>query len=335
MGGNGQHLRRDGSHARAVDGPPVSIKRTLHPDQHRHERRISTGLYFQPQPVHHGTPAAPFTNAENESNAYFRSLAQKAGTTWQKSDYQTDQILNHEAKRRLLAQPGQVVRKTVIGVFTFWYELTSFRDSLLTLVLAIGTWALALVGWRRARREGLPSWLLLLPILYLNIWNGPAARPRPVFGADPAGAIGAFGVRRRYAPGPPSSLSCLSLHWTSVGSGRSSSTLTARSTRQGPFRRAMARRLIVAHVLRPASGLRTMRTIAAYRGPRSSCGLHLPRATWRRHSSSFGRRSHRASTVMSSRSTYNAGSSRPRLTSSSASRSPVLAISSHRCGHGA
>jgi 4-amino-4-deoxy-L-arabinose transferase-like glycosyltransferase len=111
----------------------------------------------------------PYTDAENESNAYFRTLALNAGTTWQKSDYQTDQILNREAKRRLLAQPGQVVRKTVIGLFTFWYELTGLKNSLLALVLAIGAWALALVGWRRARREGLPSWLLLVPVLYLNI----------------------------------------------------------------------------------------------------------------------------------------------------------------------
>jgi phosphoglycolate phosphatase/putative hydrolase of the HAD superfamily len=36
--------------------------------------------------------------------------------------------------------------------------------------------------------------------------------------------------------------------------------------RQGPLRRAMALRLLRAHVFRPATGLRTIRTIAAYRG---------------------------------------------------------------------
>jgi hypothetical protein len=111
----------------------------------------------------------PYTDAENESNAYFRSLARAAGTVWQRNDYETDKILNREAKRRLLAQPGQVARKTAIGMFTFWYELTSFKNSLLALVLAIGAWALALVGWRRAHREGRPSWILWVPILYLNI----------------------------------------------------------------------------------------------------------------------------------------------------------------------
>jgi hypothetical protein len=111
----------------------------------------------------------PYTDAENESNAYFQALARAEGTVWQKNDYQTDQILNREAKRRLLAEPAQVARKSFVGLFTFWYQLTSLKNSLLALVLAIGAWALALVGWRRARRERRPSWLLLLPVIYLNV----------------------------------------------------------------------------------------------------------------------------------------------------------------------
>ena len=39
----------------------------------------------------------------------------------------------------------------------------------MAFVLAVGAWALALIGWRRARRERRPAWLLLLPVLYLNI----------------------------------------------------------------------------------------------------------------------------------------------------------------------
>jgi 4-amino-4-deoxy-L-arabinose transferase-like glycosyltransferase len=111
----------------------------------------------------------PFTDAEQESNAYFESLAKKAGTVWQKNDWQTDQILNREAKRRALADPAGVVRKSVIGLFTFWYELTSFRNSVLALALAVGAWVLAWIGWRRAAREGRPSWLLLAPVIYLNV----------------------------------------------------------------------------------------------------------------------------------------------------------------------
>lgn len=110
----------------------------------------------------------PYTDAENASNAYFRRLAEDAGTVWERDDYETDQILNKEAKRRLIHEPGAVVRKSIIGVFTFWYQLTSLKNSALALVLAVISWALALVGWRRSRRDGKPAWLVLLPVLYLN-----------------------------------------------------------------------------------------------------------------------------------------------------------------------
>jgi 4-amino-4-deoxy-L-arabinose transferase-like glycosyltransferase len=111
----------------------------------------------------------PYTDAENASNAYFRSLAAAKGTEWQKDDYETDQILNEEAKRRLIHEPGAVLRKTVIGIFTFWYQMTSLTNSLLAAIVAGISWILAFIGWRRARREHKPSWLILLPILYLNL----------------------------------------------------------------------------------------------------------------------------------------------------------------------
>ncbi len=111
----------------------------------------------------------PYTDAENASNAYFRSLAAAEGTVWGRDDYETDQILNKEAKRRLFAEPAEVVRKSVIGAFTFWYQLTSLKNSALALVLATVAWYFAIIGWRRCRRERRPAWLLTLPILYLNI----------------------------------------------------------------------------------------------------------------------------------------------------------------------
>jgi 4-amino-4-deoxy-L-arabinose transferase-like glycosyltransferase len=111
----------------------------------------------------------PYTDAENASNAYFRSLAQAEGTVWGRDDYETDQILNAEAKRRLIHEPGAVARKTAIGLFTFWYQMTSLTNSMLAGVLAAASWLLAFVGWRRARREHRPAWLLLLPVLYLNV----------------------------------------------------------------------------------------------------------------------------------------------------------------------
>jgi 4-amino-4-deoxy-L-arabinose transferase-like glycosyltransferase len=111
----------------------------------------------------------PYTDAENESNAYFRRLASEAGTVWERDDYETDQILNEEAKRVLREEPGSVVRKTAVGLFSFWYQLTSAKNSLLVLVCAAGAWAFAIIGWRRARREERLVWPLLLPVFYLNI----------------------------------------------------------------------------------------------------------------------------------------------------------------------
>ena len=111
----------------------------------------------------------PYTDAENESVAYFRALAAAKGTEWEKDDYETDQILNAEAKRRLVHEPLGVARKTVVGLFTFWYQLTSLKNSLVALVLALGAWFFAVIGWQRARRQHRPAWLLFLPVLYLNI----------------------------------------------------------------------------------------------------------------------------------------------------------------------
>jgi hypothetical protein len=111
----------------------------------------------------------PYTDAENASNELFQSLCRRAGTEWQKEDYETDQILNRAAKERLRSEPAQFVRKFAVGLFTFWYELTSLANSLLVGLLAAAALALGFVGWRRARREGRPAWLLLLPVLYLNL----------------------------------------------------------------------------------------------------------------------------------------------------------------------
>jgi 4-amino-4-deoxy-L-arabinose transferase-like glycosyltransferase len=115
----------------------------------------------------------PYTDAENASNAYFRRLAADAGTVWEADDFETDQILNKEAKRRLIHEPGAVARKTVVGLFTFWYQLTSFKNSVLALTLAVGGWILALIGWRRARSEGISTWVVFTGILYLNLVLAP------------------------------------------------------------------------------------------------------------------------------------------------------------------
>jgi 4-amino-4-deoxy-L-arabinose transferase-like glycosyltransferase len=111
----------------------------------------------------------PYVDAENQTNAYFRELCAQAGTEWEKNDWETDQILNREMKRRLFAEPGLMVRRFFVGIFTFWYEMTSLPNSLLAGGLALVAWVFALFGLRRAHAEKKPAWLLLLPVLYFNL----------------------------------------------------------------------------------------------------------------------------------------------------------------------
>jgi 4-amino-4-deoxy-L-arabinose transferase-like glycosyltransferase len=111
----------------------------------------------------------PYTDAENESNALFRTLSRNAGIEWEKDDYETEQMLARAARAKLLAEPGAFVRKFAVGLFSFWYEMTGPTNSLLTGLLALGVWVFALVGASRGWREGRPVWLVLLPPLHLNI----------------------------------------------------------------------------------------------------------------------------------------------------------------------
>ena len=117
----------------------------------------------------------PYTDGENESNAMFREICAAEGAVWEQDDYQTDKILNRAAKARLLASPAAFVRKTFVGLFTFWYEMTSLKTSLAAAAMAIAAWACAAFGlWRsRMPNERQPVWILLLPILYFNLFLAP------------------------------------------------------------------------------------------------------------------------------------------------------------------
>ena len=112
----------------------------------------------------------PYIDAENESNRLFRRIAKENGTTWELDEVQDDVNNSKVMKRMIIEHPLDTVRKVVVGLFTFWYEMTSLKNSLVPFTLAIGNWALAFVGLKRARAEGRPSWLLLLPILSLNVF---------------------------------------------------------------------------------------------------------------------------------------------------------------------
>src|SRR6185503_15958921 len=79
-------------------------------------------------------------------------------------------ILGKEMKRKLKAEPGAAIKKGFIGIFTFWYEMTSLKTSLAAGVMALGAWILAAFGMARARQEKRAQWLLFAPVLYLNFF---------------------------------------------------------------------------------------------------------------------------------------------------------------------
>jgi 4-amino-4-deoxy-L-arabinose transferase-like glycosyltransferase len=112
----------------------------------------------------------PYTDAENEVNAWFQKIAADNGVVWS-ADEVVDEANNKRVMMQMIrTQPLDTVRKVVVGLFTFWYEMTSLKNSLVPAFLAIVAWAFAFVGLKRARREGRPSWLIWLPIVLMNVF---------------------------------------------------------------------------------------------------------------------------------------------------------------------
>ena len=114
--------------------------------------------------------ASVYVDAENEVNNWFRKIARDAGTEWDKDEVVDEENNARVAKHLIMTQPLDTARKIFVGLFTFWYEMTSLRNSLIPGSLALIGGALAIVGLRRANREGRPSWLIWLPIVVMNVF---------------------------------------------------------------------------------------------------------------------------------------------------------------------
>jgi 4-amino-4-deoxy-L-arabinose transferase-like glycosyltransferase len=112
----------------------------------------------------------PYTDAENESNNWFRQIARDAGTQWEQDEVVDEANNARVAKTLIMTQPLDTARKVFVGLFTFWYEMTSLKNSLIPGSLALIGCALAIVGLGRAHREGRPSWLIWLPIVVMNVF---------------------------------------------------------------------------------------------------------------------------------------------------------------------
>ena len=112
----------------------------------------------------------PYTDAENEVNNWFRQIARDSGTEWERDEVVDEDNNARVAKRLIMTQPLDTARKVFVGLFTFWYEMTSLKNSLIPGSLALIGCALAIVGLRRANREGRLSWLIWLPIVVMNVF---------------------------------------------------------------------------------------------------------------------------------------------------------------------
>jgi hypothetical protein len=111
---------------------------------------------------------SPYIYAENEVNDWFRRIASEAGSVWEQDEVVDEANNARVAKQLIVTRPADTVRKIVVGIFTFWYEMTYLSTSLVPGVLALGAWVCAIVGFRRGRDAEQPVWLLLLPILIMN-----------------------------------------------------------------------------------------------------------------------------------------------------------------------
>jgi 4-amino-4-deoxy-L-arabinose transferase-like glycosyltransferase len=112
----------------------------------------------------------PYVDAENECNAWFAEICRRAGTEFGRDEVLDEKILGAVARQKIVDEPLELVRKTAVGLLTFWYQMTTLTNSLITGGLALVAWVLAGIGLKRSCQEGRPAWLLWLPVVSMNVF---------------------------------------------------------------------------------------------------------------------------------------------------------------------
>lgn len=125
--------------------------------------------YVFAQPKYYLLQQRPYVEGELEANQMEIDLFAAQGLVWERDEAETERVVSKAAKEKLHGDPVGLVRKIVIGFFAFWYVLTNRANSLFVGGIALASWTLALIGWRRARAEGKALWPLLQPILTVNL----------------------------------------------------------------------------------------------------------------------------------------------------------------------
>ncbi|MEP7050012.1 MAG: hypothetical protein ABJB12_06650, partial [Pseudomonadota bacterium] len=124
--------------------------------------------YVFAQPKYYLLEQPPYLVGEQEANQMEIDLFKAQGLVWERDEPETEAVLSKAAKAKLVNEPGAFVRKAAIGIFTFWYELTTPVNSLVVGGCALVCWILAAIGLRRARLQRRTVWPLLLPIIAVN-----------------------------------------------------------------------------------------------------------------------------------------------------------------------
>jgi 4-amino-4-deoxy-L-arabinose transferase-like glycosyltransferase len=125
--------------------------------------------YVFAQPRYYLLQGRAYVDGENEANEMQTQLFRSQGLIWERDEAETERVQNAAAMQKILSAPIAYLKKCFIAFFMFWYVVTSKANSLLVGGLALAGWILAFVSMYRARGKAYQFWLLILPIVSMNL----------------------------------------------------------------------------------------------------------------------------------------------------------------------